>query len=220
MKTERNSIEITAPTVEDAILIAETEHELPVDELEMEVLTEGLVTEKIPARVRFWLPNNQGVLQIVQECLLGILKRMDLPATLELNLVTAANDNPEVHANITGDSEDLGMLIGRRGETLESLEYLVRAMTAQRLGQPISLSLDVDGYYRRRKVQLERLAQRIAQQVVQQQRSVSLEPMPAKERRIVHMALAAHGQVQTESVGMEPNRKVVVLPVGSSNRGR
>jgi len=111
--------------------------------------------------------------------------------------------------NIEGD--DLGILIGRRGQTLASLEYIVRLMVAERLKAWLPLSVDVAGYKKRRRDSLQKLALRLAEQVKSKHRAITLEPMLASERRIIHLALANHPDVATHSTGEGEDRKVVIL---------
>ncbi|RIK39770.1 MAG: hypothetical protein DCC55_17100 [Chloroflexi bacterium] len=106
---------------------------------------------------------------------------------------------------------DLGALIGRRGETLENLQYLLRLMVNQRLRRWQNIVVDVEGYKERRINQLQQLAQRTASQVAATGRSVSLEPMPPNERRIIHIALRDHPDVYTESTGEADRRKVHIV---------
>ncbi len=112
--------------------------------------------------------------------------------------------------NIEGD--DLGVLIGRRGLTLAALQYIVRLMIASREGEWPPVSVDVCGYKRRRHVALEELARKLADQARYRHRPVTLEPMPADERRVIHLALANNSDVYTESIGEDSERKVVIHP--------
>jgi spoIIIJ-associated protein len=109
------------------------------------------------------------------------------------------------------EGEDVSALIGRRGETLASLQYLVRLIINQRLRQWKNIVVDVEHYKERRVAQLTQLAQRMAEQVVQSGRSISLEPMPPNERRIVHLALRDHEMVYTQSSGEGDRRKVHIV---------
>jgi spoIIIJ-associated protein len=108
------------------------------------------------------------------------------------------------------EGDDLGILIGRRGETLASLQYLLNLMVSRQLAEHLSFTVDVEGYRRRREKQLNSLAFRMADQVKRTRRPVTLEPMPPNERRIVHLALAEDRQVQTSSVGEGDARKVAI----------
>ena len=108
------------------------------------------------------------------------------------------------------EGEDAGLLIGRRGETLKAFQFIVRYLASRRLGSRVNLMLDVEGYQARRYKSVVNLAERVAQRVVDSGRSITLEPMPANERRVVHMALADHPLVATESMGSGDSRQVVV----------
>ena len=114
-----------------------------------------------------------------------------------------------VLVEITG--KDLSILIGRRAETLNSLQYVTSLMLNQELGKWTPLMIDVQGYRFRRERQLRQLARRMADQVVQTGRRQVLEPMPANERRLIHLELRYHPFVTTESTGEEPNRKTTIF---------
>jgi spoIIIJ-associated protein len=111
---------------------------------------------------------------------------------------------------ITG--QDLGLLIGRRGETLASLQYITRLITSRELGRRANIVIDVEGYKARRETMLKRLAKKMAEQAIQRGRTVALEPMPPHERRIIHMVLRENPDVTTESVGEGDHRKVTIIP--------
>ncbi len=112
------------------------------------------------------------------------------------------------------DGEDLGLLIGRRGSSLAALQYLVNVMVTRRLGSRVLVTIDVEHYHRRREDSLRGLARRMADRVRQSRRPVTLEPMPAAERRIIHLALSEDQNVMTASVGQGDERKVVIRPRG------
>jgi spoIIIJ-associated protein len=103
-------------------------------------------------------------------------------------------------------------LIGRRGQTLDSFQYVAALMVGKETGQFVHLIVDVEGHRDRRERQLRQLAQRMAEQVIKSGRKLTLEPMPAAERRIIHMELREHPAVTTESAGEEPHRKITILP--------
>jgi spoIIIJ-associated protein len=107
---------------------------------------------------------------------------------------------------------DLSILIGHRGETLAALQYITRLIVGKELHRPLPIVLDVEGYRARRERQLRQLAQRMAQQAVERGRTMTLEPMPANERRIIHIELRDHAQVTTESIGEGEHRKVTIIP--------
>jgi spoIIIJ-associated protein len=114
-----------------------------------------------------------------------------------------------VALNIKGDN--LGILIGRRGQTLASLELITKLIVAGRLKAWLPLSIDVTDYKKRRRDSLQRLALHLADEVKSKHRAITLEPMPPNERRIIHLTLAEHPDVITYSVGEGENRKVVIL---------
>ncbi|MBK9052531.1 MAG: KH domain-containing protein [Chloroflexi bacterium] len=112
--------------------------------------------------------------------------------------------------NITGN--DLGVLIGQRGETLDAIQYLSRLMISHRLQRKATFTIDIESYRQRRKEALARLAERMAQKVTKQRRPVTLEPMPPHERRAVHMALRNFRGVYTQSTGTGDRRRVRIFP--------
>jgi spoIIIJ-associated protein len=151
--------------------------------------------------------------QVGEEILTDLLRLMGIPASVESKLGYELGEEgqpPPIVLNITG--EDLGILIGRRGETLRSLQYLVRLMVSHRLKHWTNLIVDVEGYLVRRRRTLEELAQRMAERVASSGRAQALEPMPPYERRLVHIALRNHPEVGTQSVGEGDRRKVTIVP--------
>jgi spoIIIJ-associated protein len=106
----------------------------------------------------------------------------------------------------------LSILIGRHAETLNALQYIASLIISKEIGRSIPLVVDVEGYRARRESQLRQLARRMAEQAVRTGRRQVLEPMPANERRIVHIELRDHSEVTTESVGEEPRRKITIIP--------
>jgi spoIIIJ-associated protein len=140
-----------------------------------------------------------------QEVLTELLRLMGLEGTVEISMGTETSK-----LNVKGT--DLGVLIGRRGEKLASLQHLVNLIVAKREGQWHRIAVDVENYRGRREEQLRDVAERAAKRVQQSGKIIQLEPMPAVERRIVHMALVENPKVRTQSVGVEPNRRIVVLP--------
>jgi spoIIIJ-associated protein len=149
--------------------------------------------------------------EAAREVLETLLDKMGVPAsvTIGAQLDEDAEITPIVF-NIAGD--DLGILIGRRGETLACLQYMVRLIMAQQRKAWLPVFIDVGGYKERRYEALRGLALRIADQVKLKKSPFPLEPMPAYERRIVHLALADDPDVTTESIGVGDFRKVVILP--------
>ena len=117
--------------------------------------------------------------------------------------------------NVVGEGDEkeaLGALIGRKGERLSALQHLVNLLLSKRVGEWTRILVDVEDYRGRREHQLRDLANRAAERVVETGKMLQLEPMPALERRWIHLALRDHERVATQSIGEEPNRRVVVLP--------
>ncbi len=121
-----------------------------------------------------------------------------------------------LHAEVVG--EDLGIFIGRRGQTMDAIEYLASLAVSAGSGGQKRVELDAEGYKERRRRQIERLAMRKADEAVKRGRSLQLAPMSAAERKIVHLSLRSRSDVTTASQGREPNRFVVITPVKSSSK--
>lgn len=150
---------------------------------------------------------------VAVELLQGLLDRMDMTTTVQAvpyRGVLDEGQDPPIVLNVEG--EDLGILIGRRAETLSAIQYLVRLMINHRLHRWVNIVVDVEGYRARREEQLVRLANRMAERAVSSGRAVALEAMPANERRIIHIALRENPLVTTESVGEGEHRKVTIVP--------
>ena len=108
--------------------------------------------------------------------------------------------------------EDSGLLIGRRGQTLQALQFLVTLIVRKQMGEDVRVVLDVENYRQRRENSLRDMAAKVASRVAQTNRSITLEPMPPADRRIIHTSLAQHPGVRTESAGEGENRKVTIMP--------
>jgi spoIIIJ-associated protein len=144
-----------------------------------------------------------------------LLDKIGLMAAVEVvdrggELDEASGEVSPLLLNVVGD--DLGGLIGRRGETLRDLQFMTRLITSRRIGTWPNLVVDVEGYKARREESLRSLAKRVADQVRESGQSMVLEPMPAHERRIIHLALRDDPDVYTESTGKDERRKVQILP--------
>ena len=152
--------------------------------------------------------------KVARDVLMDLLNQLEIEASIEMEESKVAdNEGTEERSmvlNINGD--DLGILIGRRGLTLSSLQYITRLIASQKTGINAPLVLDVNGYKQRRYESLQALSRHVADQVIVNHRSIALEPMPAYERRIVHMTLANNPKVTTQSTGFGDARKVVVSP--------
>jgi len=144
-----------------------------------------------------------------QAILEELMRLMDLDVRVEVE----AGDTSRLNVVGAGDvKEALGALIGRKGERLSALQHLVNLMLSKRMGDWTRVLVDVEDYRGRRERQLRDLANRAAERVVETGKMLQLEPMPALERRWIHIALRDHAGVATQSIGEEPNRRVVVLP--------
>jgi spoIIIJ-associated protein len=158
--------------------------------------------------------NQRDVFEEAKKVLEDLLDLMDLPGTVRpSDEFTVTDDNGNlvsVGLNIEGD--DLGILIGRRGQTMVSLQYIIRLIMAHKMQAQMPIVLDIEGYKKRRCEGLRTLALKLADQVKTRNVPFSMEPMPAFERRIIHVTLADHPDVITESNGVGETRKVTIIP--------
>ncbi|NOR90277.1 MAG: KH domain-containing protein [Anaerolineales bacterium] len=156
--------------------------------------------------------SDEEALQITQDTVSELLQRMGIEARIEAHWGEA--DAPgkirPLFLDIHGD--DLSILIGRRGETLTALQYITRLIVGKELKRPVAVLIDIEGYRARREQQIRRLAQQMAIQAIETSRTMSLEPMPAYERRVVHIELRDNPDVDTVSVGERDQRKVTIIP--------
>jgi spoIIIJ-associated protein len=146
----------------------------------------------------------------------GVLR--DLLALMGIEAEVALDDSPR-HDGIDVMGPDLGALIGRGGENLVALQQITSAITSRRVGRTVHVPLDIEGYRKRREEQLREIARRVASRVRASGQAVTLEPMLAYERRIVHLAVQDAPGVKTESVGVDPNRRVVISSTAPGARG-
>jgi len=151
------------------------------------------------------------VLKIAQEVVSELLDKMHIEAKVDAKFLPPADEKDRDLVTVEIQGRDLSILIGRRSETLNALQYISSLIVAKEVGEWIPLMIDVQGYRERRERQLRVLARRMAEQVVHTGRKQNLEPMPANERRVIHLELRDHEHVTTESVGEEPNRKVTII---------
>jgi spoIIIJ-associated protein len=157
------------------------------------------------------LPADQdNVLDTTESIVSKLLYHMGLQAQVSAHYGEPRDDRRPIMVDVRGS--DLGILIGRRGQTLDAFQYISALMVGKGTGQFIHLVVDVEGHRDRRERQLRQLAQRMAEQVLKTGRKLTLEPMRPAERRIIHMELREHPAVTTESVGEEPYRKVTIIP--------
>jgi spoIIIJ-associated protein len=144
-----------------------------------------------------------------KEILEQIMSKLEFNVRVEV----AAGETNRLNVVGEGDEKEaLGALIGRKGERLSALQHLVNLLLSKRVGEWTRILVDVEDYRGRRERQLRDLANRAAERVIETRKMLQLEPMPALERRWIHLALRDHERVATQSIGEEPNRRVVVLP--------
>ncbi len=260
MSSENTTLEIIAPSVEEALQKGLDDLHLTAEDVEVEVLdpgTRGLFgLGSRQARVRLTVRQNSSaetsapaeprparsvkqaapipviededddaveddldydesipeddILFAARQTVVELLEKMKIKAQVTASIKPAEDEEDEdtVLVNIEGD--DLSILIGRRSETLNALQYITSPIVGKRLNRWIPLMIDVQGYRARRERQLRVLARRMADQAIHTGRRQVLEPMPANERRVIHLELRDHPQVVTESIGDDPNRKVTI----------
>jgi spoIIIJ-associated protein len=150
---------------------------------------------------------------VAREVLSELLHLMGVRATVRIRRdkdIPTGEDAPPFVLDILGN--DLGILIGRRGQTLHALQFMTRLVVSREVGKWIHLVVDVSKYKVRREKTLQQLADRLAERVVLTQQPIALEPMPPHERRVIHVTLRDHPIVTTESVGQGERRKVTIIP--------
>jgi spoIIIJ-associated protein len=210
-------LEISAKNVDEATRVALEQLGVSRDQVEITVIKKGksgvLGVGAEDARIKVELLEDEE--EPLSEVDGAEAARMVLSETLRLMGITATVDvsrssdpSEPVTLNIEGD--DLGVLIGRRGQALSSLQYLVRLIVAEKLKKWVSINVDVDWYKKRHYESLKKLALRLAEQVTKRRRAVTMEPMPPDERRIIHITLANNPDVKTESTGEGEGRRVVI----------
>lgn len=199
------SLEISAKTVDEAKRLCIEELQAPADEVEFEIIEEGskgfLGIGGKEAKVKGTLRLN--LQRILTEFLDSMMQPMNIAVTYEIS-----QEENSLKVNILG--EDMGILIGRRGETLDSIQYLASLVVNRYTPDYIKVYIDTENYKSKRQDTLQKLAKRLASQVIRTRRSITLEPMSPNERRIIHSTLQSNRLVYTYSTGEEPNRKVVI----------
>lgn len=244
---ERPTLEIIAPTVEEAIAQGLDQLGLSADAVSVEVLdagTKGLFgMGGRQVRVRLTVHGPGGapapkpepasrpdreaapvskpvaaadavhdpILDLTESVISKLLHNMGLEAQISAHFDESDRaERRSIRADVRG--KDLSALIGRHTETLNAFQYVASLIVGKQAQQFVQLVVDVEGFRARREKQLRQMAQRMADQCMKMGRRVSLEPMSASERRIVHMELQGHPAVMTESTGEEPRRKVTIVP--------
>lgn len=241
MPARRTSLEVIAPSVEEAVARGAAELGLSADDFEVEVLDEGgkgfLGLSARQARVRLTVRTaptepsevdqeaDQGPFEAAiggeeedeavrtsREIVQELIQHMGVQARIAARWGIADPESEIQPLLVDLHGDDLGLLIGRRGETLAALQYIARLIVSKELDRQVAVVIDVEGYRARRERQLRRLAQRMAEQAIELGRTMVLEPMPASERRIIHLELRDHPRVSTESTGEGAQRKVTIIP--------
>lgn len=256
MSIEKTTLEVIAPSVEEAVQKGLAQLSLPVEAVDVEVLDAGskglFGLGSRQARVRLAIkseaapspagvvretrrseapaaspavvveteaveqadltPEEQETVRVSRQVVVELLQKMKISAhvTASMRRASGEEDEDTVLVNIEGD--DLSILIGRKSETLNALQYIASLIVGKQTNRWTPLMIDVQGYRARRERQLRILARRMADQAVHTGRRQVLEPMPSNERRVIHLELRDHPNVVTESVGEDPNRKITIMP--------
>ena len=230
---ERTTLEKIAPTVEEAISEGLAELGLAAEAVDVEVLDNGsrglFGMGGRQARVRLTVKTDapgpasspavpealpageDDLLRISHQVVTDILDKMKIQAQVEAHY-GEPDDQGERPVLVDIHGEDLGVLIGRRAEILNAMQYIVNLIVSKQVEHWVQVTLDVEGYRTRREHQLRQMARRMADQAVKTGRRQVLEQMTAGERRIVHLELRDSPSVVTQSIGEEPARKVTIVP--------
>jgi spoIIIJ-associated protein len=220
MEKKLKTLEISAPTVEEAISKGLAKIGRRREEVEIEVLDKGsrgilgILAREARVSISFLeaLTKEERIRQAAKETLEELLKRMGVSAEVSLRPeedMPKEEDAPPFILDITGD--DLGVLIGRRCNTLQALQHITRFIVNRKFRRRIDFVIDVEGYKMRREKALEQLALRMAERVTFSRQPLALEPMPPYERRIIHLTLRDHPVVTTKSVGKGDKRRVTII---------
>lgn len=156
--------------------------------------------------------DEKKALKVTTDVVSELLQRMHVKATIAATFIEPVDENDERLILIDIEGNDLSILIGRRSETLNAIQYITSLIVSKELNRWVPMMIDVQGYRNRRERQLRQLGRRMADQAVQTGKRQVLEPMPANERRVIHLELRDHPAVTTESTGDEPFRKVTIVP--------
>ena len=200
-------IEVSAKTVDDAITEGLVKLGTTSDKVEAEIIDKGsagfLGIGSKPAVVKIW--KKFSIDQFVKEFLGDVFRAMNMEVEI---IVTKSEDEKNIDVELKGD--EMGVLIGKRGQTLDSLQYLTNLAVGKQVNEFVKVKIDTENYRKRRRDTLENLAKNIAYKVKRTKRPVSLEPMNPYERRVIHSTLQSDKYVSTHSEGEEPYRYVVV----------
>ena len=217
-------IEMTGATIDAAVENALKELNCTRDEVEIDVLNKGskgifgIGASEAKVRVRvieddFDIDSVEGVSGDIKSYLLNILSCMGIEAELDVK-----EEDGNLNIEISGDM--MGVVIGRRGDTLDALQYLTSLVYNKDKEEYVRVNLDTENYRAKREETLVNLAKKIAGTVSRTGRSITLEPMNPNERRIIHSTLQSYDYINTYSIGEDPNRKIVVSSKNSSRSAR
>ncbi|MFC7063038.1 RNA-binding cell elongation regulator Jag/EloR [Halobacillus seohaensis] len=203
-----NQITATGTTVEEAVQSALEQLQTSKDQVEVEVIDEGKkgflgIFGTKPAIVKVSIVKDP--VQDAESFILEVAEQMGAPVKVKTEV-----NGRDIFIELFG--EKIAMLIGKRGQTLNSLQYLVQLAVNRDADQYYMVMLDAENYRARRKETLETLANRLADKALRIGESVNLEPMPSYERKIIHAALQNNNQVETDSAGNDPKRHIVIRP--------
>lgn len=207
-------LEKTAKTVQEAIDIALEELGADRDDVEINIIDEGakglfgIGSKVAKVQVKLKMSRSEDGVLFLQD----VFDKMDVDVDIE-----RVEDEESILLKVTG--KDSGIIIGRRGETLDALQYLTSLVVNKNSDEYKRVTIDIENYRQKREDTLVRLADRLADRVIRYRRNVTLEPMNPYERRIIHSTLQNNNYVETYSVGEDPNRKVVItLKQGAGSR--
>lgn len=200
------SVEKSAKTVQEAVLLALSELQVAESQVTVEVIDEGtkgifgLIGSKM-AKVRVTVKETSG--DKAKTFLIDVLDKMNIQAQVDVQ-----EEEDSILLKVSG--KDIGIIIGRRGETLDSLQYLTSLVVNKDSDEYKRIVIDMENYRQKREETLVKLANRLADRVIKYKKTITLEPMNPYERRIIHSTLQNNKYVETYSSGEEPNRRVVI----------
>ncbi|MBO7739554.1 MAG: protein jag [Oscillospiraceae bacterium] len=211
-------IEATGKTEDDAIQSALAELGCTREQVSVEILERAksgfLGIGATPAKIRVSFEEPDDILTLTENFLKGLLEKMGSDAVPVLE----QKDENTIYVNLTG--EKLGMLIGRRGETLDAIQHIANYAMNRVSEKHVHISVDAENYRSKREESLQRLAEKVAAKVLKYRKNMTLEPMNSYERHVIHTALQDYEGVSTFSTGTEPNRRIVVAFGNNSGLGR
>lgn len=203
----RLRIKETGPLIEQATIKEKTDsHSEKESNAEVEDKTPTATSPDIQTS------SENKVLLVAKETIDELLQKMNVNAEVSVHFGEMDDKSGTKPLLVDINGNDLSILIGKNAETLNAIQYIARLIISREIGKAIYLIVDVEGYRTRKEQQLQKIAARMAEEVIERGRSLALEPMPPNERRIIHIALKDHPKVYTESTGEGSHRKVVIYP--------